>query len=178
MNRDELETVLNLHNLWMQGDSTGVRANLRGADLRGADLRGADLRDADLRGADLRGADLRGADLWDADLRGADLRDAALRDADLRDADLRGADLRDAALRDADLRGANLDFSSGIPFRCRGTKIKGDRRLFAQMVYHLTRQDWQKLSEQEQAWLGSIPAEILNSFCEHRRDVAPIVKEN
>jgi hypothetical protein len=140
--------------------------NLREADLRGADLRGADLREADLRGADLRGADLR-----EADLRGADLREADLRGADLREADLQEADLREADLQGADLRGADLDLSSGIPFCCGGTKIKGDRRLFAQMVFHLTRQDWQELTEQEAQWLKAIPSEILNSFCNYRTDV-------
>ena len=52
------------------------------------------------------------------------------------------ADLRGANLRGADLRGADLDFSSGIPFHCGGTKIKGDYRLFSQMVYHLFNQEW------------------------------------
>ena len=147
MNKDEFRTALDLHKLWLRGDSAGVCANLRIADLRNANLRNANLRNADLRIADLQVADLQGADLRNANLQGADLQ------------------------------GADLDFSSGISFRCGGTKIKGDRRLFAQMVYHLTRQDWQELSAQEQAWLGAIPAEILNSFCEHRNDVAPIIKE-
>ena len=74
-------------------------------------------------------------------------------------------------LRGADLQGANLDFSSGIPFCCKGTKIKGDRRLFAQMVYHLTRQDWQELTKRESDWLKAMPTEILNSFLRYRNDL-------
>ena len=112
---------------------------------------------------------LRGANLQDADLRGANLQDA-----DLRGANLQGANLQDADLRGTNIRGTNLDFSSGIPFRCGGTQIKGGRRLFAQMVFHLTRQDWQKLTEQESAWLKAIPSEILNSFCRYRDDVKEI----
>ena len=172
MNKNDLAKVLDLHKLWLFEDPKGICADLQNANLRNADLRGANLR-----GADLWGANLRGADLWSADLQGADLQNADLRNADLWGADFQNADLWGADLQNADLRNANLDFSSGIPFRCGGTKIKGDRRLFAQMVFHLTRQDWQELSEQEQTWLNAIPAEILNSFCEHRSDVAPVIQE-
>ena len=106
--KEELDTFLRKHKLWLDCKEGGERADLYGADLRGADLRGANLRGADLRGANLRGADLRGANLREADLYGADLRGADLREADLDGADLRGADLREANLREADLCGANL----------------------------------------------------------------------
>jgi hypothetical protein len=89
MNKDELKTILDNHEKWLNDIEGGERANLSGADLRGADLRGADLSGADLREANLSGADLRGADL-----SGADLREANLYGADLRGADLSGADLR------------------------------------------------------------------------------------
>ena len=95
---DDLRQVLELHRRWLNGEDSGQRANLRGADLGGADLSGADLRGADLGGADLRGANLRGADLCGAYLSGADLRGANLGGADLRGANLRGADLRCANL--------------------------------------------------------------------------------
>lgn len=81
---DQLKTILDKHKDYLNGNSTGVRANLHGADLRGANLYGADLRGADLRGANLRGADLYGANLYGADLYGADLYGANLRGADLR----------------------------------------------------------------------------------------------
>ena len=83
-------------------------------------------------------ANLRGADLSDADLSGADLRGADLRGADLRGADLRDADLRDADLRGADLRGANLDYSCW-PLWCGSLGARVDKRLFAQLAYHLCR---------------------------------------
>ena len=98
MEPETLKGILDSHSKWLNGDSTGSRADLRGADLRGADLRDADLRRAYLRGADLRGAYLRGANLSNADLRSADLRSADLRSADLRSADLSNADLSGAYL--------------------------------------------------------------------------------
>ena len=108
MTNEEIKEVLRKHQMWLDEEEGGTRADLYGANLRGADLRGADLYGADLRGADLRGADLRGADLYGADLRGADLRGADLRVADLRVADLYEANLCEADLYEADLRGANL----------------------------------------------------------------------
>ena len=82
MDKEELETALEQHALWLK--------NLSDAD---ASLKGADLDDADLKGAFLMGADLRGADLGGANLRGAHLRGANLRGANLRGAHLGGANL-------------------------------------------------------------------------------------
>ena len=61
-----IQEVLEKHEMWLNGEDGGQRANLQGANLQGAYL----------RGADLQGANLWGADLWDADLRDADLRRA------------------------------------------------------------------------------------------------------
>ena len=100
----DLKEVLRLHELWINGDKDGRRADLSGANLRYADLRDADLGRAALRCADLRGADLSGAYLGGAYLSGADLRDA-----DLDHAYLGGADLRCANLSGADLSCATFD---------------------------------------------------------------------
>ena len=43
INQKELDKILELHKMWLNGDENGKCADLRGADLRGADLRGADL---------------------------------------------------------------------------------------------------------------------------------------
>jgi uncharacterized protein YjbI with pentapeptide repeats len=59
----ELKNVLNLHSLWLKGDTKGKQAYLSGADLSGAYLCGVNLRYADLSGANLSGANLRYADL-------------------------------------------------------------------------------------------------------------------
>ena len=125
MTKTELNKVLKLHKMWIDGKEGGIRADLRDADLRGATLRGADLS-----GANLRGANLRGADLGDVDLRYANLRGADLRDVDLKGADLRGADLGDA----------DLDFSCWSLW-CGGLYIKTDRRIMAQLAYHFCAQD-------------------------------------
>lgn len=141
-----LQEKLELHKLWLNGK--GEKFSHK--NLKGADLKGADLRYADLRGANLQYADLRGANL-----RGADLRGAYLQDADLRGANLQGANLRSADLRGANLKDANLDFSSGIPFHCGGTEFKGDDRLFAQMLFHITHAEWE-LNDEHSAVLNTL----------------------
>ena len=101
--KEELNTILEQHKLWLEDKSKGKRADLEGANLCGAILREANLRFANLSsvsltGADLEYADLNGADLQCANLSGANLREANLWGANLRDASLRGAYLRDAEL--------------------------------------------------------------------------------
>ena len=123
MTQEELNKVLELHKKWLDGDSTGRIADLRGADLRGAGLRDADFRNATLRGADLNGADLRGADLYGANLSCADLH---------------GAVLHRASLRDANLSGVNLDCSS-LQLWCGGLDVHIDDRIAIQLLYHLVR---------------------------------------
>lgn len=73
MDKKELKEILDLHVKWINGETGGIRVDLRGADLRGMNLQGVDLRGADLRDMNLRGANLQGANLRDADLRGANL---------------------------------------------------------------------------------------------------------
>jgi hypothetical protein len=126
MSDEQLQEMLRLHELRLQGHPDGVRANLSGANLRGADLSEANLRGADLRWANLgeanlpeanlRGADLSGANLSGADLSGADLSKANLRGANLSGADLSGADLRGADLRGADLSGVNISCTEVLGF--------------------------------------------------------------
>ena len=125
---DKEKQVLESHKKWLCGDKGGIRANLRGANLRGANLRDANLDGADLRDANLRDANLRGANLRGADLRGANLRGANLCDANLRGANLRGADLR----------GASLDYGCW-PLWCGSLDVTIDKRIFAQLAYHLCR---------------------------------------
>lgn len=51
MNAEELKSILEKHELWLNSKESGERADLEGADLEGADLREADFRRADLEGA-------------------------------------------------------------------------------------------------------------------------------
>jgi uncharacterized protein YjbI with pentapeptide repeats len=85
--QEELQEILRLHELWLDNEECGVRADLSNANLTCADLSFADLRRANLRGADLRFADLRRANLRGADLSGTDLRQA---DPRLKGANLEG----------------------------------------------------------------------------------------
>ena len=92
--------------------------------------------------------------------------------ADLHEADLRGADLHGA-----DLRGADLDFSSGIPFHCGGANFVGDDRLFAQMLFHLTRANWSQCSGGVKETLDHImQCAAVDLFCEYRNDICPLNK--
>ena len=62
----ELHKIIRKHNLWLQGEDGGERANLSGANLSRAILREADLSRANLSGAILSGANLSGAILREA----------------------------------------------------------------------------------------------------------------
>lgn len=93
MTKEKLQEILEKHQLWVNGENGGERADLRGADLRRADLRDAVLHRTDLRRAYLRNAYLSDADLSDADLRDADLSGAVFSGADLSGADLSRANL-------------------------------------------------------------------------------------
>ena len=158
MKQEELNEILRLHKMWVEGKDGGAQANLEGADLRGAyleganlrgaglcmaNLEGANLREANLRGARLLGANLRFANLIEANLRGAHLREANLRGALLSEAhlegtDLRGANLRGAHLREANLIGANLDYACW-PLWCGSLAVTVDSKIAAQLVYHAVR---------------------------------------
>ena len=81
MNREQLNEILDKHKKWLEGDKTGERANLRGANLWGANLERANLEGANLWCANLEGANLERANLWCANLRGANLRGANLEGA-------------------------------------------------------------------------------------------------
>lgn len=145
MNREELNSILRLHEAWLIGKEFGERADLHGADLhharlQDADLQGAILRHSILEDSDLQGAILRGADLRQSDLRRSDLQSAILEDSELQGADLRGAllqhsNLRGAGLRHSDLRGADLDYASW-PLWCGSLKAYVDDRIAIQLLYH------------------------------------------
>ena len=131
MTTEQLSVILAEHAKWL-ADSRGSRADLRMANLRRANLRRANLCGADLCEADLREADLRGADLRGADLRGADLCGA-------------------------NLRGANLDYSCW-PLWCGSIGVKADRRLFAQLLYHLCSLDVSGADQETQATIAALRA--------------------
>ena len=73
LSREEISKILRKHELWINCDDNGEKADFSLCDLSGACLSGSDLRWADLREADLSVADLSGADLHEANLSGANL---------------------------------------------------------------------------------------------------------
>ena len=58
MEKSDLQNIINLHLLYLKGESGGLRVNLSGADLSGANLSGANLYGANLSGANLYRANL------------------------------------------------------------------------------------------------------------------------
>ena len=113
--KEEIQEILRKHQLWLDGEEGGERADFSGADLTDADLRVENLRVANLRSANLTGASLRGADLSGADLSYAYLTGADLSYAYLTGADLSYAYLTGAYLSRAYLHNANLSNTKGIP---------------------------------------------------------------
>ena len=58
MTLEELNTILDKHKKWLDGEAGGERANFRMANLSWADFSGADLSGANLSEANLSGANL------------------------------------------------------------------------------------------------------------------------
>lgn len=130
MKQEELNDILEKHQLYLKGEEGGVRANLEGTDLRDANLRGAKLASANLRGANLAWANLRGAnlrcdDLVGVNLQGANLVGANLQLADLEGANLKSVDLECANLELANLRGVNLQNANLRNANLRGANLRG-----------------------------------------------------
>lgn len=104
-----LQTILKLHEAWLNMKAEGKRANLSGADLRNIDLQGVILYGADLSGAILSDTNLSKVNLGGAILRKANLCCTNLSEVNLLGADLTGAYLRNARLCNACMREANLN---------------------------------------------------------------------
>ena len=88
-----------------------------------------------------------------------------------KDADLRYANLRYANLQDAD-----LDFSSGITFRCSSFGFKCDFRLIAQIMCHVSR--LKSDDPKADKIIKEVGTRWGNEFCQFRSDVEPIQIES
>ena len=73
ISKEELSEILKKHEMWLQNDPNGKRANLSEANLSEANLSEAILSEAILSGAILSGANLSRANLSEADLSGANI---------------------------------------------------------------------------------------------------------
>jgi hypothetical protein len=88
--------------------------------------------------ADLRFANLREANLSFADMARADLTGAYLTRANLTGANLRRTNLTEANLTEANMTEVNIDYASW-PLWCGSLGAKVDRKILAQLAYHLLR---------------------------------------
>lgn len=107
----ELRNIIRKHQLWIENEDGGEKADLSDADLCNADLHDVRLCEADLSNAYLRGANLRNAILSNANLSTADLCDADLYGADLYNVNLSYAYLKDVNLCETNLYDANLSYA-------------------------------------------------------------------
>ena len=148
-------------------------ANLSHADLSHADLRFVNLTNTDLRYANLNHANLHDANLTfatlshtnltyanlnyttlsDTDLSYANLSYANLHDADVSHADLRFATLSNTDLRYANLINTDLDFSC-LSLCCGSFKVKIDKRIACQLLYHALRAMQSVVDEEVRAVLN------------------------
>ena len=98
MKQKKLNDILKLHQMWLNNENKGKRADLSKADLSIADLSRANLSYANLSRANLYNADLSKADLSKADLSFSNLSKADLSKANLSKANLSGANLTDVII--------------------------------------------------------------------------------
>lgn len=119
---EELDNILELHQMWLDGDERGERANLAFAELQCLDLQNVNLAKADLHYANLAGASLNDANLAEANLNGAELTHARLTRADLSGAILAFANLSGAFMEMTNLENANLEHANLRDAALRGAK--------------------------------------------------------
>ena len=111
ISKAELAKVLLLHQLYLDGDGEGERADLRYVDLTHANLAYANLSEANMANCILTEANLMYAKLLYTDLSAAKLQYAELSSANLQYADLRYSDISESNLSHANLSHANLRFT-------------------------------------------------------------------
>lgn len=76
MNQNQINSIVHLHQLWLQGYSDGRCANFCGENLRGKNFSEANLTEGNFSEANLCGADFCGAKLYGARFNKADLTKA------------------------------------------------------------------------------------------------------
>ena len=112
MIQEELNDILKLHEMWINNEKGGKRANLSGANLFGADLSEANLYKADLSYANLFRANLSYANLSRANLHYVNLFYVNLSFSNLSGANLSGANLSYATLYMTNLSKADLSYAN------------------------------------------------------------------
>ena len=123
--KEELAEILQKHELWLQEDPEGKRADLSYSDLSYSNLSYSDLSYSDLRGSNLRGSDLSYSNLRGSNLSDSNLRYSNLRGSNLSYSDLSDSDLSDSNLRYSDLSYSNLSGSDLSDSDLRGSNLRG-----------------------------------------------------
>ena len=115
------------------------------------------------------------ADLHGANMRHFNLSGFALRDTNLRDTDLRSVNFTNADISGSDMKGANLDYSAW-PLWCGSFDVTVDKRIFAQLCYHLCRL---KIDDIDCNWAQEALSDIANlSHVVKHHGCPPIQTEN
>ena len=130
MLQEELNKILDLHELWVKGSSKGKKADLSDKDLSGLDFSNRNLiriimNKANLSNAKLWNANFSHANLSNANLSYANLSYANLSKANLFKANLSFANLSYASLYKANLSFANLSLADLSEANLSNAKISG-----------------------------------------------------
>ena len=174
----ELEEILELHEKWLRGEETGIRADLSDVDLACFDLSYARLGRANLNYANLSDAILIGANLVEINLIDANLNGSDLTNANLTRSSLIDADLRNANLSNANLINANLDFSA-MSLWCGDLLANYDDKQIIQQLYHVfshIQNSTNVSSKLKEKFLVPELIEVVNEF--HRAEECGKIKEN
>jgi uncharacterized protein YjbI with pentapeptide repeats len=174
LTQQQLNEIIELHQLWVECQPNGKRAIFYGIDLSGLDFQNKNLRNAIFRRSNLSntnfcGATLYNADFSRADLSGSDLSKANIRYATLTDANLTGvnlsyADMYGSNLINADLTNANLYNTDISNTDLRGTNLTNANLIVLQLpiwsvyihkdtirvgIQHHSHEAWLSFSDEE-----------------------------
>lgn len=135
----KLNEMIRDHELWLENDKRGIRADFSYMDLSELSLSCRKLKYADFNHAKLCGTFFVDTDLSYTDFRFADLSYAILCKADLRYSNLQNTNLHQAKLRLANLIGADIDLAS-LTISCKTLEMITDDRIKIQYLYHVAAQ--------------------------------------
>lgn len=125
MTKEELQNILEKHQLWLHGEEGGERANFEEADLLGANFAGFNFTGANFEGAYLLGANFAGSCLVEANFKGAYLAGANFEEANLEGVNFKKTYLKDANFKRARLAGTNLKKAYLVGANFEGANLAG-----------------------------------------------------
>lgn len=108
LSQEELDRIVQLHQLYLIGKNGGARAQIKFKNLSGLSLVGKDMSHADFTGSCFIGANLSNGNFASATFFACDMRRANLENASFVRSDFRGAFVAGANLTGADMKSADL----------------------------------------------------------------------